>query len=300
MVRITVAITDLNWFQFLRKEPDLQAVNFWNPSGEKLGNLEQGELVLFKLKSPVNKIAGGGIFTNFEKLPWKMAWDSFGRENGAETVKDFHKQLLSNRNNAKTEFFEIGCTIISNPFFLDVDDYLNQPIDWHPNTQRCRIYNTSGEIGMQLWDDVQPVLWRETEDRPERYGPPQLIRPRYGQKSFRSLTLINYNNRCAVTKERTLPVLEAAHIKPYSQGGSHDLSNGILFRSDIHRLFDGGYVTVTPNLKFEVSQKIREDYLNGKDYYALHGKDIFEPTEKNRIPPDTSLLEWHNNNCYNG
>ena len=300
MVKIAVLVTDINWFQFLRKEHDLQTVNFWNPSGMGFTKLKQGELVLFKLKSPVNKIAGGGVFTHFEKLPWKMAWDTFGRGNGAETANKFHVQLLSNRNNTNTESFEIGCTILSNPFFLDDGAFLNEPKDWKPSIVRGKYYDTSEHIGMQLWHDAQHFLWQDNLDEQERFGPPQLIHPRLGQGAFRSLIRANYNNRCAVTKERTLPVLEAAHIKPYSQGGSHELSNGILFRSDIHKLFDEGYVTVTPNYKFEVSRRLHEEYQNGKIYYDLCGNDIFIPSDKKQTPPDTNLLEWHNNNCYKG
>jgi putative restriction endonuclease len=44
----------------------------------------------------------------------------------------------------------------------------------------------------------------------------------------------------AATGERTLPVLEAAHIKPYGSGGPHQPENGLLLRSDLHTLFDEG------------------------------------------------------------
>src|SRR5580704_17643107 len=54
-----------------------------------------------------------------------------------------------------------------------------------------------------------------------------------------------YQHRCAVTGERTLPILDAAHIRPYEEGGEHDVTNGLLFRTDIHRLFDKGYVTIS-------------------------------------------------------
>jgi putative restriction endonuclease len=36
--------------------------------------------------------------------------------------------------------------------------------------------------------------------------------------------------------------LDAAHIKPYSEGGEHAVENGLLLRTDIHKLFDLGYV----------------------------------------------------------
>ena len=300
MVKIAVMVTDINWFKFLRNEQDLQTVNFWSPSGIQNTQLVKGELVLFKLKAPVNKIAGGGIYTHFEKLPWKMAWDSFGRGNGAQTADIMHDRIIRYRKNKNSVSFDVGCTIISNPFFLRDIEFLDQPADWKSSTVRGKYYYTSEQIGLQLWHDVHHFLQQDTGGKSDRFGPPQLIHPRLGQGAFRSLIRANYGHRCAITRERTLPVLEAAHIKPYSQGGLHELSNGILFRSDIHKLFDDGYVTVTPKLKFEVSQRIREEYQNGKVYYNLNGKDIFVPSEENHVPPDPSLLEWHNNNCYNG
>lgn len=61
--------------------------------------------------------------------------------------------------------------------------------------------------------------------------------------------------RCAITHERTLPALEAAHIRPYGDVGEHEARNGVLLRRDIHSLFDAGYVTVAPDLRFEVSRR---------------------------------------------
>jgi putative restriction endonuclease len=79
-----------------------------------------------------------------------------------------------------------------------------------------------------------------------RFGEPQLIQPRLGQGAFRVLVTDVYNRRCAVTHERTLPALEAAHIRPYGDGGEHEARNGLLLRRDIHSLFDAGYVTSRP------------------------------------------------------
>ena len=91
-------------------------------------------------------------------------------------------------------------------------------------------------------------------DAAQRFGDPQLIRPRLGQGAFRVLVTDMYDRRCVVSEERTLPALDAAHIRPYGEGGSHEASNGLLLRRDIHSLFDAGYVTVTPDLRFAVSR----------------------------------------------
>lgn len=111
-----------------------------------------------------------------------------------------------------------------------------------------------------------------------RFGSPITVTPRLGQGAFRMLVTDAYHGRCAVTQEKTLPVLEAAHIHPYSKGGDHSLRNGILLRNDLHRLFDLGYVGVNPDSRvFEVSRRLRQDFENGQDYYALHGRNVNQP-----------------------
>lgn len=77
-------------------------------------------------------------------------------------------------------------------------------------------------------------------------GKPQIILPKLGQGLFRLLVTDLYDRRCAISGERTLPVLDAAHIRPYALVQRHEVSNGLLLRSDLHRLFDEGYVTVDP------------------------------------------------------
>jgi putative restriction endonuclease len=101
-----------------------------------------------------------------------------------------------------------------------------------------------------------------------------------------------YGRSCAVTGEHSLPALEAAHIKPYGEGGEHEVTNGLLLRSDIHRLFDAGYVGVTPDYKFIVSDRLRSDYSNGRSYYPLNGQAIVCPRTPNEWP-DRLALEWH-------
>ena len=123
--------------------------------------------------------------------------------------------------------------------------------------------------------------------------------PRLGQRSFRVAILDAYERRCTVTNERTLPALEAAHIRDYRDVQEHSIGNGLLFRADIHKLFDAGYVTVSPDLHFNVSGRIKEEFENGRDYYKLHGTPIRLPKdEANR--PLTDALQWHSEERYLG
>jgi len=107
-----------------------------------------------------------------------------------------------------------------------------------------------------------------------------------------------YDRRCAVTGEKTLPVLEAAHIKPYASDGPHRVSNGILLRSDLHKLFDLGYVTVTPDLRLEVSPRLRTEWQNGREYYAHHGQQLRVQPADLASQPSREFLTWHNENRF--
>ena len=122
------------------------------------------------------------------------------------------------------------------------------------------------------------------------YGAAIPVRPRLGQRSFRVAVLDSYGRRCAITNEKTLPVLEAAHIREYHDLPVHSINNGIHLRADIHKLFDSGYVTVTPEYQFEVSRRIKEEFENGRDYYALHASRIRLPQDIAHRPAVESLI----------
>ena len=82
-----------------------------------------------------------------------------------------------------------------------------------------------------------------------------------------------------MTTEHSLPVIEAAHILHWAAGGAHEVPNGLPLRRDLHRLFDLGYVTVRPDLRFQVSSELRDDYANGRVYYELAGRHIQLPAD---------------------
>ncbi|MGE3777999.1 MAG: HNH endonuclease [Pirellulaceae bacterium] len=304
-LNLIIAVTDGDWFEMLRRQPNLAEVNFWAPSASNFRALQPGELFLFKLHAPHNFIVGGGIFAYANALPCSLAWDAFREANGARSAQEMRTRIARYRrvDPGDRSDFEIGCRILTQPFFFEERDWIPVPTSWAPNIVSFKTYNTGEAEGFALWEAVNNQLSRPQfqgiagEDT--RYGEPQLIRPRLGQGAFRVLVTDTYNRRCAITQERTLPALEAAHIRPYGQGGEHEARNGLLFRRDIHSLFDAGYVTVTPDLHFEVSRRIKEEFDNGRHYYELHGKPILVPTVALRRP-DPERLRWHNEHAYRG
>ncbi len=304
-INLVVAVTDGHWFEMLRRQPDLAEVNFWAPSAVNFRALQPGEMFLFKLHAPRNVIVGGGIFAYATALPCSLAWQAFGAANGAQSAQEMRARIARLRRTDPSDRsdFEIGCRILTQPFFFDEADWLPVPQSFAPNIVSFKTYNTSDAEGLALWAAVNERLSRSpfsgmAEDE-ARFGAPQLIRPRLGQGAFRVLVTDIYQRRCAVTQERTLPALEAAHIRPYVDGGAHAAQNGLLLRRDIHSLFDAGYVTVTPDLDFEVSRRIKEEFDNGRHYYALHGQKIHAPNDAAQRP-DPAALAWHNEHCFRG
>jgi putative restriction endonuclease len=302
-INLVIAVTDSDWFDMLRLQPNLAEVNFWAPSAANFRALKSGELFLFKLHAPRNVIVGGGIFAYANALPCSLAWESFHEANGARSAHEMRARIARYRraDPGDRSDFEIGCRILTQPFFFDEADWIPVPPSWAPNIVSFKTYNTSDAEGLALWKTVNDRLNQHSfpsmAEAQARFGEPQLIRPRHGQGAFRVLVTDLYQRRCAVTQERTLPALEAAHIRPYGDGGAHEASNGLLLRRDIHSLFDAGYVTVTPDLRFEVSRRIREEFDNGKHYYALHGHKIAAPSDIGQRP-DTDALTWHNEHCF--
>jgi putative restriction endonuclease len=297
-VRLVVAVTDGDWFEQLRQQPKLTEVNFWAPSAASFKALQPGELFLFKLHSPRNFIVGGGVFAHATAMPCSLAWEAFGEANGAHTAQEMRARIARYRriDPSDRSDFTIGCRVLTQPFFLEEAKWSPVPASWSPNIVTFKTYSTDEADGRALWEAIQvgqsPAPSSLHEDR-ARYGEPILVKPRLGQGAFRILVTDTYERRCAITRERTLPALDAAHIRPYGEGGEHEAKNGLLLRRDIHSLFDAGYVTVTPDLRFEVSRRIKEEFENGREYYALHGREVWVP-ERPDTRPDPIALRWHN------
>jgi putative restriction endonuclease len=314
-VRAYVGITDPAWYQHLRAMPQLDEINFWKPGGrQRFGALKPGELFLFKLHSPDNYIVGGGLFTYSTILPVSLAWESFRSANGAPSFDEMRRRIAQYRKSPTASFedFAVGCVLLAKPFFLREPDWIPIPADWARGIQQGKGYDLDREPGASLFRQVERSLSREAsgsgagmrardmhDDLSNRYGKPILVAPRLGQGAFRVVVTDAYERRCAITGEKVLPVLQAAHIRPFAREGPHRVQNGILLRSDLHTLFDRGYMTVTPELRLEVSHRLHEDFDNGRDYYALHGNPLRVPTKSDARPASEFLL-WHNDNAFRG
>lgn len=263
---------------------------------------------MFKLKAPHRAIAGFGVFAGHTVLPDWLAWETFGEANGVDSLEELRARLQRIRTGARIQADpggRIGCCLIAEARFFAPGDWIDPPRDWKVRTQTGARYNLSAGEGLRVWSaclarsaDVTSEV-AAAEEPADRYGAPVLVKPRLGQPIFRVQVLDAYGRACAVTRERSLPVLEAAHIKPYARGGVHAVANGLSLRSDLHRLFDRGYVTIDKRHRFVVGRKLRQEFENGHSYYGLHGADLALPANPAQHP-DPRALEWHRNQMYLG
>jgi putative restriction endonuclease len=166
------------------------------------------------------------VFAQAMTLPCSLAWEAFGETNGAANLTEMRARIMRYRDvdaSDRTDF-QIGCRILTQAFFKREDEWLPVPDSWSKNIVAFKTYSTDSEDGQRLWEWAHGAITDPISGFAEtspRFGEPTLIRPRLGQGAFRIAVTDAYQRRCAVTGERTLPALDAAHIRPYGEGGEH-------------------------------------------------------------------------------
>lgn len=317
-MRLWVANTDHAWFDQLAAIEGIDEVNFWQPSGHAtFGAVGPGELFLFKLKSPRNAIGGFGVLSQASNLPLSLAWEALGIKNGAASLDEMRTRVGQYRTeSAPVSDYVIGCRIVVQPVFFPEWLWIPQPASWANSIVVGKTYDTETAEGLSLWEALQNSVSQMVASKPisddvlkeekntylhegPRFGKPTVVKPRLGQGAFRLAVTEAYHRECAISNGRVLPALDAAHIRPYGDGGEHEVQNGILLRKDIHSVFDAGYVTFDDSLKLVVSDRVRTDFNNGNEYRRLHGNQLAIP-ELAIHRPSVEHIRWHQNERFLG
>jgi len=305
-----VSPTDRRWFEHLSSlarasDGRLDEVNFWRPKSQNaVRKVGPGAPFFLRLKSPINSIAGYGYFAHWQLVPFLEAWSLFGQKNGAPHLGAFREQIqrLRGSDPSAPGSRPLGCIILRDVVFLEREHWLpwRESDDWEPNNVSYVSYELSKPPGDRLLTLIQSRYATPADLAPSfqlidcdtRRWRENLAPVREGQSTFKLRLLDAYASRCAVTGERVEPVLDAAHIQPYFGPASNHVQNGLLLRTDLHRLYDEGLVTVTPDLRFRVSERIKEVWKNGHEYYALSGTEL-RPTRHASQMPSQDALAWH-------
>jgi putative restriction endonuclease len=310
-----VALTDERWHAFLRSisvGDRLDEVNFWRPLARSFKSLTPGGPFFFRLKAPVNAIVGYGYFVAFELLPIREAWNTFGQKNGDAAIEGFIGRIAEYRGETPAEAVlsgrPVGCIVLREVRFLSREEWVPwaESEGFSPNIMTYKRYDLASPAGSLLQNllrngqpvELAPGFVLQAAD--DRLRAETTMIAMEGQGAFRVRVLDAYGMRCAVTGERSLPVLDAAHIQPYLGPASNHVQNGLSLRADLHRLFDAGYVTVTPGHRFLVSRRLREDFENGRGYYQLDGQGLLVVPDRPETRPSADALEWHANHIYRG
>ena len=286
---IAITPTDIDWFKFLKSRLNFQVINFWTDTPWNPRRLNFGDKFYFLLRSPVRKIGGYAEFYDYQNLTIKEAWQKFGRGNGVNSLYELGKKATGDE---EPDFStEIGCIVLQNPVFLDEADYFH-PRDYnlsfsneiskhkyYPQLDKINFENDYQQVGFSFSSisaDEEYQFNQESETR--------------GQSEFRQNLFRYYNSQGVITREHNAELLDAVHIHPHIIKNRQHPKNGILLRSDFHKLFDEGLITITPEYQVLVSAQLESDY-----YQQYHEQDIYLPDD-NIFYPDHKVLEFHN--CY--
>ena len=305
-VRGFVGVTDNGWYRLLADRPDLLGeVNFWRPGGGGFRALRPGEPFFFKTHAPHNRVVGGGFFGGAVRLPASEAWDLLGPANGAVSLEQMVDRIVHYRREALApgEDPVIGCIFIRDVTFFPDDLTFDPPPGFSSNVVQGKGYDMGDERYSRYFGDLMQMvlgvaagldLTQPWHDGGPVFGDPRLAPNRLGQQGFKAVVADAYHWRCAFTGARIRPVLEAAHIRPVSPqyGGENRLDNGLLLRSDVHRMFDLGYLSVDTRYRLRVSSRLRTEFGNGEAFYAQEGTVITLP-DRRSDQPNADFLQWH-------
>jgi putative restriction endonuclease len=302
-VRAYVGVTDGDWYRYLAVAR-ADEVNFWRPGGgAAFRALAVGEPFFFKSHyRDGNRIVGGGFYSGFAALRLSEAWQFFGEANGAATIEEMRRRIGKYRSTPldASEDPVIGCVFVRDVVFFGSDD-LPAPPGWAPNVVQGAGFDMDAPAARPYFDLVMSRMLGISVklDLPWHrlgpvYGDPRLVPQRLGQRAFQGVVLDAYRYRCAVTGDKIRPVLQAAHIRPLPQGGEHRLDNGLLLRSDVHTLFDRGYIGVDPKYRLVVSPRLQAEFENGEEFYArANAKEPIMLPQRKADRPNREFLEWH-------
>lgn len=304
---IAVSPTDHDWFMQLRDGLDHDQVNFWTPTPWNIRQLTAGDWFYFLLKAPIRKLAGYGTFALYENMSASQAWRRFGTGNGvqslAELVARTTKYAGQHSNSFElTDDPIIGCIILNNPIFWDEKEFVapeDAGLPFPREVVKVKYFEAPSAIAFPSASpdasssQVTPAPFDLVDSEGKNYRATR-VGERVGKSIFRHNVLEAYEYQCAISGETCREVLEAAHIQPYVNEQSNDVRNGLALRSDIHRLFDAGLITIGMDHRVLVS-----DYLDSSEYRSLAGREMRLPTNPQQRPA-SNALNFHQRLVFRG
>lgn len=266
------------------REKDFKLINFWTPTGWEPKKINPGDMFYLFLKSPYRKVGGYARYVYSFQLTVRDAWNKFGQANGASDINMMLEQLSSIRGSRIDENTIIGCIMLQDPVFLPDNEFFDSMeigVEIKQAMQKFK-YIKGAEIIRQEYtiDKIDDYILNEEATVEYTLS---AHKRRIGQSTFREKLLELYR-KCAVTREDYPLVLEAAHIDPYIGESSNYPQNGLILRSDVHKLFDANLLAIDTNYHVKLS-----NILAGTSYERFENEPIVLPENKNFYPSEDAL-----------
>lgn len=136
----------------------------------------------------------------------------------------------------------------------------------------------------------------ETLTEEEKY------RPAVRDQGFRRAVVTAYEHRCALcgVRVRTLDghtVVEAAHIRTWSENYDDRPANGLSLCRTCHWMFDEGLLRVSAAYEIHAAKQLMLDSNLPGYLISLEGRSIVLPSE-GAYRPDTDCLKWHHEHIF--
>lgn len=180
--------------------------------------------------------------------------EEFKRTLGAQLLDDLLNNLLNDHGKERLKIALFG---------------LRKHLDYRQlkkESKLSRIYQEYLYIVEEnnMIDDFQKFIKEAKDDELNKIQ--VWINQRKNQSKFKLNLLKKYNSQCLISKIKIPELIEAAHIYPHSKSGQNNIANGILLRSDLHILFDYGFLSIN----LENFKVIIDKSLEKTEYQKFH------------------------------
>ena len=121
----------------------------------------------------------------------------------------------------------------------------------------------------------------------------RIVKARYHQPLFRARVIHAYEERCAVCRLPFTELLEAAHIRPDSQGGSTKISNGMSLCKIHHGAYDADIIGISPDYTIHVKDSVLATFDGPTLQHSIKemdGEALRQIPKETTSKPDRELL----------
>lgn len=127
----------------------------------------------------------------------------------------------------------------------------------------------------------------------EKYN---LVQARIGQGKYKKDLLSRFSEKCCISSNPQIEILEASHIKPWASSNNEekiDKFNGLLLTKNIHKLFDLGFISISDQCELLISSFVTAEMKREIE----KGKNHFNKIKK-EISKSQKYLQYHRDEIY--